>query len=88
MKSKQLVFFFNFEDTSRPLIRCMKVQLIDQINVLANHVAGFFNDQYFWMESINVIDLLHRCSHQGRDVFNVMYLVRCSQVLPTIPKFT
>ena len=87
MKSKQLVFFFfNFEDTSRPLIRCMRFQLIDQI--MPNQIAGFFNDQYFWMESINVIDLLHKYSHQGRDVFNVIYLVRCSQVLPAIPKFT
>ena len=82
MKSKQLVFIFfcYFEGTSKPLTRYIEFQLIDQNNVLSNHIAGFFDDQYLWRESIIVLDFLHRDRHQGREILKVILLVRCSQV--------
>ena len=43
----------------------MEFQLIDQNDLLSSHIAGFFDHQYLWGGSINVLDFLHKDSLQG-----------------------
>ena len=41
--------------------KTLKVEML-----LSNQIAGFFDHQHFWKESINVLDFLHGGSHQGK----------------------
>ena len=50
----------------------MKFQLIDQKTFPSNQIAGFFDHQYLLRESINVINVLDRGSHQGTKTLKVV----------------
>ena len=57
----------------------MEFQLIDQNNLSSNYIAGFFDHQYLWRESFNVVDFFHIDSHQEMETLRVILLVTCGQ---------
>lgn len=65
----------------------MEFQLIDQNNFSSNHIGGFVDHQYLWMELINVLDILHRDIHQFREILKVVLPVMYGQTWPVTPKF-
>ena len=42
--------------------------MIDQNVLLSNQIAGFFDHQYLWKETINALDFLHINSYQRKIV--------------------
>ena len=64
----------------------MEFQLIDQNNFSLNHIGGFVDHQYLWMELINVLDILHRDIHQFREILKVVLPVMYGQTWPVTPK--
>ena len=60
---------------------------------LSNQIAGFFDHQYLWKESINILEFLHEGSQQGKissETFSIYYFwfdeARRARLRPNFPR--
>ena len=60
-----LLFFFSYEDSYKGNVTSETTILagFGQVCPLSNQIAKFFDHEYLWKESIDILDILHEEIH-------------------------